>query len=125
MKLNAKGWKIFDKWDGIYADELERLRKEKNDSDYIEGWCIIDDDDHVKTIDDAIGISIFGDDDYAIYHIMDCVEVYHYFESPDEEWRCGISCREMVKLLTPYFDFDEDDDITWKDKKDKGENNNV
>lgn len=101
MRLNKAGMKIFDKWEHIYLDELTKQREQRGDPDYEEGWCIIDDADHVKTEEDAIGIAIFGDDDNAIYHIMDYVERY---VGIDEEWACGVTARQMVERLTPYFE---------------------
>lgn len=62
-KLNEKGWKKFNEWNAIYEKELERLRVELNDPDYFEGWCIIDNYDFVKTIEDEIGLLIFGYDE--------------------------------------------------------------
>ena len=112
MTLNAKGMEIFNIWERKYYDELERIRKETNDPDYEEGWCIID---YPETLEDEIGILIFGDDDNAIYHIIECVDT-GVFKSPDEEWLFGKSCREMVELLKPYFDIDDDEDISFHER---------
>lgn len=109
MKLNAKGMEIYKVWERKYYDELERLRKETGDPEYEDGWCIID---NPQTLEDEIGILIFGDNDNAIYHIMNCVDG-GMFKSPDEEWMFGKSCREMVELLKPYFDIDDKDDLDW------------
>lgn len=73
MKLNAKGLELFDKWNHIYYDELALQRELRDDPDWTEGWCIIDDYDHIQTIEDEVGLLIFG---YA-----DCVG--NYFN----EWR--------------------------------------
>ena len=71
MKLNKSGWELYSKWQDIYFDELNKQRAELNEPDYIEGWCIIDDDEHCPTIDDYVGLAVYGDDDDAIYHILE------------------------------------------------------
>lgn len=109
MRMNEKGWEIYNVWERKYYDELERIRKETNNPDYMEGWCIID---YPESLEDEIGILIFGDDDNAIYHIIDCVES-GMFKSPDDEWMFGKSCREMVELLKPYYDIADDEDISF------------
>lgn len=111
MKLNAKGMEIYKVWERKYYDELDRIRKETNDLDYEEGWCIVD---NPKTLDDEIGILIFGYDDNAICHILDCVEMEMF--TPDEEWMFGKSCREMVELLKPYFNIKDDEDISFHER---------
>ena len=64
LTLNKKGWEMFDKWQSIYEEELKRLREEMNDPDYTEGWCIIDNYNHVKTLEDEVGLLIFGYDEH-------------------------------------------------------------
>lgn len=66
--MNAKGWELFKKWEAIYEKELQLLREEMNDPEYEEGWSIIDDYDFVKTIDDEIGLLVFGYDDGIDYY---------------------------------------------------------
>lgn len=66
-KLNNAGWKVFNDWDKKYNAELERLRKELNDPEYMEGWFIIDNYDYVKTVGDEIGLLVFGYDDHLMW----------------------------------------------------------
>lgn len=109
MKLNAKGLDLLNKWDGIYSNELEKLRKELNDPDYFEGWSIIDDGDHCPTIEDCVGLAVYGDDDNAIYHIL---ENYR----PDEHYAYGYTAAQVVEMLKTYFDIEPDDDLSWSEE---------
>lgn len=106
MKLNAKGLELYDKWEHIYYDELTKQREQRGDPDWIEGWCIIDDGDHCKTIEDCVGLAIFGDDDYAIYHILD------YFH-PKEHYAYGYTAEQVVEMMKPYFDIGDDEVLSW------------
>lgn len=106
MKLNAKGLELYDKWEHIYYDELTKQREQRGDPDWIEGWCIIDDSDHCKTIEDYVGLAIFGDDDYAIYHILDN---FH----PKEHYAYGYTAEQVVEMMKPYFDIGDDEVLSW------------
>lgn len=61
MKINAKGWELYHKWEDIYYNELKRLQE--SDPNFCEGWSIIDNTDFVKTPDDIVGLYLFGYDD--------------------------------------------------------------
>ena len=121
MRLNAKGMEVFNKWHKIYCDELEKIRKETNNPNYEEGWCIIEDTDHVKTRDDVIGILIFGDDDNAIYHILECIDMGLF--KPDENyyWNVELTCRQLIKRLIPYYDMAESEvnELKWVGEDDE------
>ena len=67
-KLTEKGWEKFNEWYKNYQTELERLRLLYNDKDYEEGWSIIDNYDYVKTLDDEVGLLIFGYDESIGYY---------------------------------------------------------
>ena len=106
MKLNKSGWELYDKWQDIYYDELNKQRAELNEPDYIEGWSIIDDNEHCPTIEDYVGLAVYGDDDDAIYHIL---ENYR----PDEHYAYGYTAAQVVEMLKPYYDIEPDEDLTW------------
>lgn len=108
MKLNAKGLELFNKWEHIYVEELTKQREQRGDPEYCEGWSIIDDSDHIRSVEDAVGLAVFGDDDRAIYHILQCIE-YGYF-SADEEYCFGVSAMQFVELLKPYFEISESEE---------------
>ena len=108
MKLNNEGMTIFNKWEEIYQRELEEERKLRNDPEWCEGWSIIEDERYVYDAETALGILIFGDDDSAIYHIMQCVEE-NFFNGYDDVWAFGKTCREMIIDLLPYFDVCEEE----------------
>lgn len=94
MKLTEKGMEIFRKWESVYFAELEKLRKENNDPDFCEGWCIIDDADHIDTIEDEIGLLIFGYDDHVIDHLKEYIEDYG-----DDEYFCGFTAQEIIDTI--------------------------
>lgn len=66
--MNAKGQELYNKWEATYENELKRLREEMNDPEYEKGWSIIDNSKFVKTIDDEIGLLVFGYDDDIDYY---------------------------------------------------------
>ena len=66
MKLNAKGNELYKIWEYNYYKENDNLGGNSAEGDYVEGWCIIDNDDYVKTLTDECGLLIFGYDEYAI-----------------------------------------------------------
>lgn len=110
MKLNKKGMELFDKWLGIWEKEAERLEAEEPTADT--GWGCLENDSFEKTIDDYIGIAILGDDDGAIYHILDNYE-------PTEIYAFGYTADQVVEMMKQYFDIDEDDDLLFRDQKKK------
>lgn len=62
MKLNKKGLELYDKWFKNYCLENDKLGGNSAESDFIEGWCIIDNDEYIKTLEDVCGLHIFGYD---------------------------------------------------------------
>lgn len=101
LKFNEKGEQTYQKWEDIYYAELAKMRQEMNDPEYIEGWCIIDDWDHIHNIEDEIGLLLFGYEDLAMGHIME------WCDDPDDEYMFGYSYRKIVEMMKEYFDFDE------------------
>lgn len=119
MKLNTKGLELYDKWEHIYYDELDKERKERNDPNWIEGWCIIDDWDHIHDINDEIGLLIFGYEDCAMGHLME------WANSPDEVYIFGFTYRQIVEMMKEYFDYDESeaDEFEWDEPVEGSETN--
>ncbi len=76
MKLNAKGNELFDIWEQNYHKENDRLGGNSANGDYVEGWCIIDNDDYIKNITDECGLLIFGYYDDAVYIVEEWIEDY-------------------------------------------------
>lgn len=69
MKLNAKGRELWNIWWDNYRIENDRLGGNSAKREYVEGWCIIDNDDYVKTLTDECGLLILGYEDDAIYTV--------------------------------------------------------
>lgn len=98
MKDSAKH--IYDKWETKYRNELERLKNEYNDPDYHEGWCIIDNDDFVKTLDDVVGLFIFGYHDNALGTIDEWIEIYG-----ENDTYYGFKLVDIMHKLEKYFEW--------------------
>lgn len=58
--LTEEGWKAYARMERNYYTELAELRCERNEPDYCEGWCIIDNFKYIKNIDDEVDLLIFG-----------------------------------------------------------------
>lgn len=106
--MNEEGKKLFDKWMKVYEDELERLRKALNDEEYVEGWSIIDDYDFVKTIEDEVGLLIFGYDDY----LPNQFDEWHKFYDEDEVFFTDFygkdyTLKEVEELAMKYYEDDK------------------
>ena len=104
MKLNKKGWELFDEWESKYWNELERLKKEKNNPNYHEGWCIIENDDFVKTPEDLVGLYLFGYDEH-IFDIIDEWKETFELSGSDNVWDgIDMTFGEFEKEMKKYFD---------------------
>lgn len=103
-KLTEEGWELFRKWEKIYEDERERIASELNDPDYTEGWCIIDNYDFVKTVEDEVGLLIFGYDE----GIGSYFEFWEAHGEPNDVCFTDINGHdytfaEVEKLVVPYY----------------------
>lgn len=94
MQLTEKGLKLFQDWENVYYDELIRLRDEKNDHDYCEGWSIIDNDDFIRNIDDEIGLLVFGYDD----HVIDTLKEWEELDG-SKEFVFGYTYQEVIDKI--------------------------
>lgn len=96
MKDNAKP--IYNEWETKYHNELERLQKEMNNPDYHEGWCIIETGDFVKTLDDVVGLMIFGYDDNALGTIDEWIE-----NDGEDDTYFGFKLKDIMHELEKYY----------------------
>lgn len=105
MKLNEKGKELYKIWEHNYLKENDRLGGDSANGDYVEGWCIVDNYDYVKTLTDECGLWIYGYDDNAIDHIEECIEMYGandvIFKDVTGK---GYTCMEMKAELLKYFE---------------------
>lgn len=97
--LTDEGKRLYYKFEKYYCDELEKLRKEKNDPEYCEGWCIIDNSDYVKTLEDVCGILIYGDDEFAFDHLDDFIK----YNGEDDIYDLGYTAKEVKEALKKYY----------------------
>ena len=76
MKLNEKGKELYNLWEQNYYKENNKLGGDHANGDFVEGWCIIDNCDYVKTLTDECGLLIFGYDDDAVWNVDQWIEMY-------------------------------------------------
>ena len=78
IKLNDLGKELYNIWWKNYKTENDNLGGNSAEGDYIEGWCIIDNDNYIKTITDECGLLLFayGEDVFNILDewVRDCGE---------------------------------------------------
>lgn len=98
MKEIAKP--IYDEWATKYNNELERLQKQYNNPNYHEGWCIIENSNFVKTLDDVVGLMIFGYDDNALGVIDDWIQ-----ELGEDDTYFGFKQIDIMHELEKYFEW--------------------
>ena len=79
--LNKKGWELYNKWEHNYKIENDDLGGTSKNGDYIEGWCIIENSNWIKTIEDCCGLYIFGYDDNALNQIQEWVDEFGEYEN--------------------------------------------
>ena len=99
MKEIAKP--IYNEWATKYDNELERLKKEYNNPDYHEGWCIIETNEFIKTLDDVVGLMIFGYDDNALGTIDEWIEL-----DGEEGTYFDFKLVDIMHELEKYFEWE-------------------
>lgn len=98
MKEIAKP--IYEVWEAKYNNELKRLQEERNDPDYQEGWCIIENSTFVKTLDDVVGLLIFGYDDNALGTIDEWIQ-----ECGEDDLYFGFKLVDIMHELEKYIEW--------------------
>ena len=76
MKLNEKGRKVYDIWEQKYHKENDKLGGNSAEGDFVEGWCIIDNNEYIKSLTDFCGMLIFGYDEDALWMVEDWIDAY-------------------------------------------------
>ena len=100
MKLNAKGNELYNIWEQNYHKENDRLGGNSANGYFVEGWCIIDNDNYVKTLTDECGLLIFGYDVDAIWTVNEWIEMY----GADDVIFEGYTCADIKVELLKYFE---------------------
>lgn len=105
MKLNAKGNELYKVWEQNYYNENDKLGGNSANGDMVEGWCIIDNYDYIKTLTDECGLLIFGYDDGAIDHIEECIEMYGTDDVIFKDYYGNeYTCADIKAELLKYFE---------------------
>ena len=74
MKLNQKGVELIKKWDRVYCAENDKLGGNSSIGEFVEGWTIIDDYEHIKTINDECGLLLYGYESDALAFVEEWQE---------------------------------------------------
>lgn len=101
MKLNRAGLKLYDVWQEKYFKENDRLGGNSAEGEFVDGWCIIDNSDFIKSITDDCGLMIFGYDENAIDHIAECIDMYGADDVCSE---LGYTFGDLKNELEKYFE---------------------
>lgn len=99
MRLNAKGKELYDIWEQNYLKENDRLGGNSAEGNFVEGWCIIDNDDYVKTLTDVCGLLIFGYDEHVINTVDEWIELYGADDVIFEDYTCAVVKKELLKYF--------------------------
>ena len=100
MKLNNKGKELWGIWEQNYFKENDSLGGDSEVADFVDGWCIIDNDEYVKDLTDECGLLIYGYDDSAIYVVDEWIEEY----GVDSIIFKNYTCEDVKNELLKYFE---------------------
>lgn len=106
-KLNARGQALRDTWEENYRVENDALGGNSAEGVYAEGWCIIDNDHYLRTIEDECGLLLFGyEDEGALYQAEEWIEMYGpgepiFVDAADRIYTAGDIRRELLKYFEP------------------------
>lgn len=83
MKLTNEGVALNNEWYEKYCHENDKLGGNSAEGDFVEGWCIIDNGDYVKTVKDVCGVLVFGYEANALNALEDwfygCADDYEIY----------------------------------------------
>lgn len=99
MQIKDNAIPIFDKWENLYYQENDKLGGDSQNKDFVEGWCIIENDTYIKTLDDAVGLLIFGYDDDALSTVNDWIET----DGEDASY-LGFRLGDIINKLENYYE---------------------
>ena len=104
MKLNQKGIEAFKKWDKIYCAENDRLGGDSGNGEFIEGWCIIDDYEHIKSITDESELLIYGYETNALAMIEEWQELENATDTTIFDKKLGFTFGELKAEINKYLE---------------------
>lgn len=99
MQMKDNAWNLFDKWASIYNQENDKLGSNSQNNEFVEGWSIIEDTTHVKILDDAVGLLIFGYDDNALSIVNDWITA----DGEDDDY-LGFRLGDIKNKLENYYE---------------------
>ena len=107
MELNEKGKAVYEKWEKIHYEEIERL--EKINPNCETGWCVVE--EMAETPEELAEVYVYGDTEWAFYNLLEepcnkCdIDQALIWHSSDRD----VTWREFIHMLMQYFDFDDED----------------
>lgn len=102
MEFNEKGWDLFNTWSKKYANENDRLGGNSSEGEFVEGWCIIENNNFVKTPEDVVGLYLFGYDTDIFYMIDEWKK--NGINGSDCVWDgINLTLDEFEKEIEKYF----------------------
>ena len=100
--MNDKGNAAFARIMRMYYDELTAERKKRNEPDWNEGWSIIDDADHIKTLEDEAALLIFAYDSKAVSVLEEWMSLCH--EAPcDRIGNLPWTYEEVINCIDSFY----------------------
>lgn len=99
MKLNDKGKELWDIWEQNYFKENDNLGGNSAEYDFVDGWCIIDNDEYVKDLTDECGLLIYGYDDSAVDVVDEWIEMYGANNVIFKNYTCIDVKNELLKYF--------------------------
>ena len=100
VKLNHLGNKLYDVWWRNYCRENDSLGGNSAKGDFVEGWCIIDNYDYIKTIEDECGLLLFAYDEDVFYVLDEWAKDY----AETEKICGGFTIQEVKRELLKYVE---------------------
>lgn len=95
-RLTEKGWAAYNRANAVYEAEIQKLRDEFHDPDYMEGWSIIDDYEHIHNVDEEIDLLIFGYMEYVIDVLAEWVKS----DGLDTWYVFGCTYKQIISMIS-------------------------
>ena len=117
MKFNKQGEAIQRKWFDIWDKAVELEVAEKGEARAEYGSSAIEMHGFINSADDEMGYLFAEDQECAIDHILDCCfadeqGTLRGWLKLNDEWAFGVSCRDMILKMMPYFDMTEEERVS-------------
>ena len=100
VKLNDLGKELYEVWWNNYCKENDKLGGNSAEGDFVEGWCIIDNSDYLKTIEDECGLLLFAYEE----HVLDTLDEWAEDCNETDKICGGSTIAEVKQELLKYVE---------------------